>query len=77
MSREFETISPDICCSIQFCIFIYLFPIGYYKVHLRMRRYKLINEHISMHHIFGQLLYICLFFASRGLQQQGRFEMLN
>jgi hypothetical protein len=77
MSLEFETTSPYICCNIQFCIFMYLFPIGYDTLHLRVRRYKLINEHIIMQHIVGQLLCICSLFASQGLQQQGRFEMLN
>jgi hypothetical protein len=62
MSLESETTSPYIFCNIQFCVFTYLFPIGYDTLHLHTRRYKPMNEHIIMQHIVGQLLYICPFF---------------
>jgi len=62
MSFQFETTNHYIYCNIQFYIFIYLFPIGYDTFHLRVRRYRLINQHIIMQHIVGQLLYIYFFF---------------
>lgn len=40
---------------VYFCSY---FPFGYHTLHLRVWRYKLINEPIIMQHIVGQLLYI-------------------